>query len=68
LAPKGLALRNLEIVSQLQVVGKVESVSYSHVSKALEEVHLGLLVTEIPVFAKAECLPPRHFLVAMHLQ
>ena len=40
LAPEGLALGDLEVVAQFQVVGEVESVSHSHVAKALEEVHL----------------------------
>jgi len=44
LAPESLTLRDLQVVAKLQVIGEVESVSYSHVTKTLEEVHLTLLV------------------------
>lgn len=44
LAPEGLTLGDLQVVAKFQVIGEVESVSYSHVTKTLEEVHLTLLV------------------------
>jgi hypothetical protein len=40
LAPKGLTLGDLQVVAQFQVIREVKSVSYSHVTKALKEVHL----------------------------
>jgi hypothetical protein len=44
LAPEGLARGHLEIMAEFQVVSEAEGVCYSHVSEALEKVHLAELV------------------------
>lgn len=40
LAPKRLTLGDLEIVAKLEVIGKVQGVSDSHIAEAFEKVHL----------------------------
>lgn len=49
LTPESLALRNLEVVAELQIVGEIEGVSYCHISKAFKEVHLLMLNAKIRV-------------------
>jgi hypothetical protein len=40
LAPECLSLGNLEIVAKLEIIGKVQGVSDSHIAEAFEKVHL----------------------------
>lgn len=67
LAPEGLSLRNLEVVTELQIIGEIEGVGDCHISKPFEKVHLLMLGAKIRVLLVGY-LQPRHYQAAMLLQ